>query len=946
MANKDKNDRKIARYLDTLNFERTWEEYTRVEEINKILSVSSKNGMGNNGKPDHVYVNEDKKILILVEDKTNIVSHSSKRIKPSYVDSCILKSIMNSQIKKKKEKIPVFSTENSFNPVKYAVDGIIWYLSFFKQKNIKDELLKDFLLDWRIIGIAISGDIDEVYNHKIDTFVLIENNIQSVNINELVHENEYINLHNNLIEENLIQNISSSSKKINAQLRHVDSQKRPILLSACMISLLEYENDDVDNSFIKQYKSWKSRSIALHIPTRVNDILKAEGIPSEKRNVISAELGFMKYDKGLTETTVLIDILDELRTNVISKFQISSNYDIIGKFYEEFLRYAGVANVKKGIVLTPHHITTLFTDLIPISPDDVFLDPACGTGAFLIAGMNKLMNIHKKIQQEKSSILLTKISDLEDFNLLNVIETVKSINESLPDDKPYYDWILYSDIEKNSLIEAISRSKNFDKNSIESIVIQERKLQSQSVYNKIKTEQLIGFEVNPTMYSLSISNMIFRGDGKSQIFYEDYFSGKATRELNKLEKRGIKPTIGFVNPPYGGKDNKKNPTKKEIQFLEQLLQSVSKYVVMISPLSTLFSENSIRNNILQKNTLKYVINMPQDLFEPNASTNTAISVFEVGVPHENKEVVFYDLQDDGFVLSKSKGRTNAYGNWKNIKEEMLNRLFEPYNPNYRSELEKNTFFLTHTVSEGSEWVIQEYAKTDYSKLSTKHFIDTIKDFIVYKVKMELDLISADINEITMAEILASNTNVDFRESEAIDEPIDIIKEGWHEISVPDLFTSGIERCKCSVAGELLDGEDIYYLGAKKKDGGLIRKVAYDESLVTAGNCIGFITDGDGSIGYHNYIDLDEFIGTTNLSVGYNEKINIYVGMFLVTVLDLERPKYSFGRKYRSRIPNTKIMLPVEKDAKGNPIVDKSGKCIPDWKYMEDFIKRLDYSDLL
>ena len=50
------------------------------------------------------------------------------------------------------------------------------------------------------------------------------------------------------------------------------------------------------------------------------------------------------------------------------------------------------------------------------------------------------------------------------------------------------------------------------------------------------------------MYSLAISNMLFRGDGKSRIFYEDYFSKQADTHLKELNEKKIKPTIGFINP--------------------------------------------------------------------------------------------------------------------------------------------------------------------------------------------------------------------------------------------------------------------------------------------------------------------------------------------------------------------------------------------------------------
>ena len=63
MPNKDKNDRSIARVLDSLNYTYDWEDYSKSEEINEVLKVASKNGEGNIGKPDHIYINEHKKYL-------------------------------------------------------------------------------------------------------------------------------------------------------------------------------------------------------------------------------------------------------------------------------------------------------------------------------------------------------------------------------------------------------------------------------------------------------------------------------------------------------------------------------------------------------------------------------------------------------------------------------------------------------------------------------------------------------------------------------------------------------------------------------------------------------------------------------------------------------------------------------------------------------------------
>lgn len=154
---------------------------------------------------------------------------------------------------------------------------------------------------------------------------------------------------------------------------------------------------------------------------------------------------------------------------------------------------------------------------------------------------------------------------------------------------------------------------------------------------------------------------------------------------------------------------------------------------------------------------------------------------------------------------------------------------------------------------------------------------------------------------------------------------------WDWFNVKDIFPT-IEKCKCSNATELLeDGDDIAYIGAKKSDNGVMRYVKYDESLITKGNCIVFIGDGQGSVGYCIY-QPNDFIGSTTLVAGYNQHLNQYVAQFLITILDMERYRYSFGRKYnKSAITSTKIKLPAKPNG------------TPDWEFMENYIKSLPYS---
>ena len=154
---------------------------------------------------------------------------------------------------------------------------------------------------------------------------------------------------------------------------------------------------------------------------------------------------------------------------------------------------------------------------------------------------------------------------------------------------------------------------------------------------------------------------------------------------------------------------------------------------------------------------------------------------------------------------------------------------------------------------------------------------------------------------------------------------------WKEFEIGELFK--LTKCKCNCASNLEDGKETIYIGAKKNNNGFMKFVKNEPKLSSKGNCLVFICDGEGSVGYSNYLDRD-FIGSTTVTCGYNENLNKYIGMFLVTVLDLEKVRYSYGRKYSPTLAKTKIKLPI--DSNGNP----------DWKHMENYIKKLQFSDMI
>lgn len=807
---------------ENLNFSKDWEiEIPSDKYVKAALAQASKQDGGGVGKPDLIYTNRDYKLLILGEVKPTVKQH-----------------------------VAIHDSQRA----KYAVDGIKHYLSFFSRDKLEETKkgLSDHFKGWTIIGLAISGDIQN--SHQFDSFLLDGDGVNNLEIKEFLHEREYINLRSNVEIEKIASKIDETSRILNEKLRQIDSQKRPVLLSACMICLFPDKAESTE--FRNLYASYARASTLFNNMTEtIREVLKSEDIPSEKIDTLINELSFCKTDATIQETTTLADILDIVKQDVVPLLQTESTYDVLGSFYHGFLTYAGITNVKNGIVLTPSHICELFADLIDIKTNDVILDPACGTGSFLIVGMNRL------IRAIKSS------------KIKNKKERIKNI----------------------------------------------------------KTNQLIGFELNSTLYSLSIANMLFRGDGKSRIHQLDFFSDQALEIINQMQ-----PTIGFVNPPYGGMDNDRRPTKKEIQFLSRMLNSCSRYGIIIAPWSTFIQDAEVRSNILAEHTLLYSINMPPSLFQPNASTHTTICVFKTHQPHGENNVVFYDLKDDGFVLHKVRGRTDMFNRWSSeIKPRLLNQVLHTPENSSPTQPERCFAPLNH---EKDEWIIQDHLPVDWSDFSASYLEKAIKEYSVFLARLKSGKISkgllSDSEWIDIVFDWICSDSIIQSLNRTDQHLIDITN--WSEFSLcdtnDDMRLFDIKGTPYRYTKEQIvkigAGSCLYVTTSNKNNGvSGVCNVAecHNENLIT----IDSATDGK------TFYQQAPFVGSDHVECLYQRpitRLNVFTGLFLVALLDYQMNRYGYGRKRsQSRIKNEKVLLPC-----------KTGN-LPDWKSIEDIMKRIPYS---
>ena len=151
---------------------------------------------------------------------------------------------------------------------------------------------------------------------------------------------------------------------------------------------------------------------------------------------------------------------------------------------------------------------------------------------------------------------------------------------------------------------------------------------------------------------------------------------------------------------------------------------------------------------------------------------------------------------------------------------------------------------------------------------------------------------------------------------------------WQPFNVGELFrletgkSKGLNHLEQDVSG-------IPYLGATNRNNGVVAFVKPVENLIQRGNCIAFIRNGEGSVGYSIY-KREDFIATSDITCGYADFLNEYIGMFITTVADKVRGKYNFNYKRSdTRLKSERLMLPVNNDG------------APDFEYMEAYVKNLE-----
>jgi type I restriction enzyme M protein len=592
------------------------EQITKVAKAKKCLASASKNQTGKVGFPEFVITFPalpDE--IIVVECKADTKHHKS---------------------------------DNGENPSAYAVDGVLHYSAFLAK-------------EYNVLSIAVSGDtpeklkISSFYQRQGETEVASENG-------SLLDIFSYIARFKGEAQAQSIESgeITKTAIDLNHELNaySIAEYERCTLISAILLAL---QNAPFRAAYKKAaYKELSNPKrleptpdrLAQAIVSGINNVLSDAEIDQNrvasmmgeyeriKNHLIAKESKIKKKKASEQEDNyVLRDITERLEKTILPLITLGDKgYDVLGRFYREFIRYAGT-DQKTGLVLTPQHITEFFCGIVQLNENDVVFDSCCGSGGFLISAMKHMLEKAGADQQKR---------------------------------------------------------------------------------NAIKQNQLIGIEARTDMFTFACSNMMMSGDGKSHIYQGDSFAPDIRDKV-----KALKPTVGFLNPPYdvgeGG----------QLEFIENALDCLqpggrcAAIVQMSCATSTSAKTIMVRERLLKKHTLSAVFSVPNDLFHP-VGVVTCIMVFEAHKPHtKGFKTYFGYYKDDGYFKTKHMGRVDN-GRWNVIREKWRSLYV-----NREGEIGLS---VLHHVSAKDEWCAEAYMETDYSTLCQADFERSLKEYIAFQVR--------------------------------------------------------------------------------------------------------------------------------------------------------------------------------------------------------------------
>lgn len=223
------------------------------------------------------------------------------------------------------------------------------------------------------VFVCSSGSTADItYNGKPITGLLSPDQARQL-VNEDTHE-----LNTLVTDEKLLLSIA---EQINEELHKasINKDRRATVMSAVLLSMVSDTLPNFNASadvFIKDINNRAEDVLIYHSKRELYDHIEIK--PPEQPAAKD------KFKASIVKVLFLLR-----RINI--RAAMDGKDDLLGKFYEVFLKYGNGAK-DIGIVLTPRHIAEFSAKILDIKASDLVYDPACGTGGFLVAAYDLVRN--------------------------------------------------------------------------------------------------------------------------------------------------------------------------------------------------------------------------------------------------------------------------------------------------------------------------------------------------------------------------------------------------------------------------------------------------------------------------------------------------------------------------------------------------------------------------
>lgn len=357
------------------------EQKSEIAKVKSLLSKASKKSSGKSGYPEFIITDKkDAGFIIVVECKKDVKKHESP---------------------------------DRNKPIEYAVDGVLHYAAHLAKH-------------YTVMAIAVSGTTAS--SLKVSNFLIpagtseVKNltNEAGMVVDTIIPFDDYYRLasFDPDVAKKRHADLLAFSKELHELIwtkAKISEEDKPLLVSGTLIALM-------NSAFLKTFTALSAEDVQDAWLGAIKKELDKADIPQAKKDTMLQPYSTIAVHPNLGKPDsktakeypdgVFKAIIARIFDNVWPYINVYHDFDVVGQFYGEFLKYTAGDKKALGIVLTPRHVAELFSLIANVGPESKVLDICAGTGGFLISAMQHMLK-KAVTDEERTDIKKNRLIGIE-----------------------------------------------------------------------------------------------------------------------------------------------------------------------------------------------------------------------------------------------------------------------------------------------------------------------------------------------------------------------------------------------------------------------------------------------------------------------------------------------------------------------------------------------------